>query len=76
MALSKDDKQTLKAAIQIVERETGSDGSNLILRGFGTFKRIAVAARTARNPQTGAPVEVPARSVLRFTASKSQAHIL
>ncbi|HXX38419.1 MAG TPA: HU family DNA-binding protein [bacterium] len=38
--------------------------------GFGVFRVSHRKARTARNPQTGAPVNVPARTVPRFTASK------
>jgi len=40
------------------------------LVGFGTFKAVARKARTARNPQTGEPVEVPARMVPVWKASK------
>jgi len=76
MSLSNDEKKTLKEAIAIIERETASDGENLIIRGFGTFKRKQVAAKTARNPQTGGTVQVPARSVLRFSASKATQRVL
>jgi len=38
--------------------------------GFGAFRVSHRKARTARNPQTGAPVKVPARTVPRFSASK------
>ncbi|HXX38873.1 MAG TPA: HU family DNA-binding protein [bacterium] len=38
--------------------------------GFGTFRVSHRKARMARNPQTGAPVKVPARTVPRFTPSK------
>lgn len=72
MALSDTDRQTVKAALSIIERETGTDGTSLVLKGFGTFKRKHVNAKTARNPKTGGTVQVPARSVLRFSASKAQ----
>jgi len=42
----------------------------LRLPGFGIFRVSHRKARTARNPQTGAPVKVPARTVARFTPSK------
>jgi len=71
MALTNDEKATMKAAIEIIERETDNDGDKLVLRGFGAFRRVAVAAKTARNPVTGDPVDVPARSVIRFSGSKS-----
>ena len=39
--------------------------------GFGTFKTANRKARTARNPQTGAPIKIPKRRVPRFTAGKA-----
>ena len=42
----------------------------VIIRGFGTFKTVARAARTARNPRTGEEVLVPAKTVLSFKAAK------
>lgn len=71
MALTNDEKQTIKNAIEIINRETDNNGDTLTLRGFGTFKRKVAAEKQARNPQTGDPITVPARSVLRFSASKA-----
>lgn len=48
-------------------------GQKLILRGFGTFEVKHKPAGTARNPRTGVPVEVAARSVLTFKAAKPSA---
>ena len=39
--------------------------------GFGTFKVSNRKARTARNPQTGAAINIPKRRVPRFTAGKA-----
>jgi DNA-binding protein HU-beta len=39
--------------------------------GFGTFKTSNRKARKARNPQTGAPINIPKRRVPRFTAGKA-----
>ncbi len=36
------------------------EGDKVTLTGFGSFEARERAARTARNPQTGEPVEVPA----------------
>ena len=69
MALSTEERGLIKEALDIVQRETDKDGDRLVLRGFGTFKRKQVAARTARNPQTGDEIQIPERSVLRFKAS-------
>ena len=40
------------------------------LVGFGTFQKIRREARTGRNPQTGEAMEIPATTVVRFTAGK------
>jgi DNA-binding protein HU-beta len=34
--------------------------------GLGTFETSERAARTARNPKTGEPVQVPAKTVVKF----------
>ena len=39
-------------------------------RGFGSFSLKHRAARTGRNPRTGATVEVPAKFVPHFRAGK------
>jgi len=46
-------------------------GDAITFVGFGTFKTSQRKARTARNPQTGAPIQIPKRRVVRFTAGKS-----
>ena len=38
--------------------------------GFGTFEVKKRAARTGRNPQTGAELQIPARKVPVFKAGK------
>ena len=43
---------------------------NIEVRGFGTFKIRQRKTRMARNPRTGAPVEVSARPVPVFKPSK------
>ena len=40
------------------------------LVGFGTFTVGRRKSRTGRNPQTGAPIAIPARRVVRFTTGK------
>ena len=50
-----------------------AEGRKVIISGFGTFEMKTRAARTARNPSTGLPVEVPAKTSLTFKASKPKA---
>ena len=45
-------------------------GERTSLVGFGTFTIAKRRARTGRNPQTGTPIHIPARRVVRFTAGK------
>ena len=45
-------------------------GGKVTLVGFGTFASANRAARTGRNPQTGATISIPARRVPTFKAGK------
>ncbi len=51
-------------------RQALAEGNHIEIRGFGTFKVRSRRARTARNPRTGDPVRVEARSVPVFKPSK------
>ena len=39
--------------------------------GFGSFSIVKRAAREGRNPQSGAKIQIPARNVVKFNASKA-----
>jgi DNA-binding protein HU-beta len=39
--------------------------------GFGTFSASNRAARMGRNPQTGAPIQIAAKRVAKFSAGKA-----
>ncbi len=43
-------------------------GETVTLVGFGTFKSAKRAARTGKNPQTGATIKIAATTVPKFTA--------
>lgn len=45
-------------------------GGKVSLVGFGTFSASKRAARTGRNPQTGATIKIPAKTVVKFKAGK------
>jgi nucleoid DNA-binding protein len=45
-------------------------GDVVQLTGFGTFKRKSRAARAGRNPQTGKPIQIPAKLVPAFSPGK------
>ena len=48
--------------------KTVSKGDTVTLVGFGTFKSAKRAARTGKNPQTGAAIKIAATTVPKFTA--------
>jgi len=47
------------------------EGDSVALVGFGTFSVRERAARTGRNPQTGATIEIAAAKVPAFKAGKA-----
>jgi DNA-binding protein HU-beta len=49
----------------IVRESLVNDGA-FYWPGIGTLKVTALSARRSRNPQTGEPVEVPAKKTVRF----------
>ncbi|MDQ6992538.1 MAG: HU family DNA-binding protein [Mariprofundus sp.] len=50
---------------------TLASGDSVSLVGFGTFSVAERAARTARNPRTGEPIEVGASKAPKFKAGKA-----
>ncbi len=56
-----------------IEAITGAlvKGDRVPLVGFGTFATSKRAARTGRNPQTGAEVKIPARTAVTFKAGSA-----
>ncbi len=46
--------------------EALGQGDKVVLVGFGTFFTSERKARTGRNPQTGKPIEIPAKKVAKF----------
>ena len=68
--LKKQAEQAVDAIIRTMKAELSHDRPVLI-RGFGAFTPVKKAARNGRNPKTGEPAEVKARTVVRFKASKA-----
>jgi len=65
----KDAEAAIKAMVGAIDTMT-ENGDTVIIKGFGSFKVKTRAARTARNPKTGEPLQVPAKDVLTFKAAK------
>lgn len=62
-----------RALDAVVDSVTGAlqNGDSVALVGFGTFSVKDRAARTGRNPQTGAEIQIPAARVPGFKAGKA-----
>lgn len=56
---------TLDAVLEAIG-DNVAKGEKISLAGFGIFERVDRDARTARNPATGASVEVAATRVIKF----------
>ena len=75
--VARDTRMTKVKASRVIDSLLGhvmkslKKGERASLVGFGTFTVTRRRARTGRNPQTGAPIQIPARRVVRFTAGKS-----
>lgn len=52
-------------------RDALKKGEKVVITGFGTFSVRNRAARKGRNPQTGAPIQIPAKKTPGFTAGKA-----
>jgi DNA-binding protein HU-beta len=48
-----------------------TDGGAVQLVGFGSFSTGQRAARTGRNPSTGAEIRIAAARTVKFTAGKA-----
>jgi DNA-binding protein HU-beta len=66
----KDATNAVNAFIEAVV-DTVKGGGAVTLTNFGTFVGVARAATVKRNPKTGAPVNVPAKTVPRFRPGKA-----
>jgi DNA-binding protein HU-beta len=60
----------LEAVLVAVAKGIKKDGSVQLI-GFGTFKVVKRAARTGRNPKTGAAMKIKASKSVRFVASSA-----
>jgi DNA-binding protein HU-beta len=67
---SQKDVGTILATLLETIEKSVSKGKKVTLVGFGTFESRKRAARAGRNPQTGATIKIPAKSVPAFTAGK------
>jgi DNA-binding protein HU-beta len=60
-----DTKKALDAFIEATG-EALKSGDRIALVGFGSFSITKRSARTGRNPQTGAEITIPEKSIIKF----------
>jgi DNA-binding protein HU-beta len=65
-----DSEKAIKAFIDAVT-EALKAGEKVALVGFGTFSVGERAARTGKNPQTGAKIKIPASKSPKFKVGKA-----
>ena len=46
-------------------------GDSVAISGFGSFKPVKRAARKGRNPRSGAEIQIPESTAVKFTPSKT-----
>ena len=65
-----DKKSATEAVNAVLEtiQSAVANGEKVAITGFGVFEKSERPARTARNPATGATIEVPKSSVPKFRA--------
>ena len=66
----KDAKLFLESLTALIE-DTIRQGGEVPLKGLGKFRVQHRKARVGRNPITGAEIQIPAKTVVKFTLAKS-----
>jgi DNA-binding protein HU-beta len=67
---NKQAKAFLEGFTRIVESEMKKEGE-VPLAGLGKFKVMKRKARVGRNPATGEAIQIPAKTVVKFTVAKA-----
>ena len=69
--LSKTQVTEVLSAFTATITDVLKDGDQVILPGLCTFSTTTRSARTGRNPQTGATIQIPAARVPKIKAGKN-----
>jgi DNA-binding protein HU-beta len=70
---TKADVTAILASLASVVSKTLKAGDDLTLGGIGKLAAAKRDAREARNPSTGATIQVPAKTVVKFKVAKDLA---
>ena len=66
----KDVKNFMEKIVELAYKEVKHAGE-FVLPGFGKLVKINRQARQGRNPATGATIQIPAKTVLKFRVAKA-----
>ncbi len=69
--VTKADASRVLDTFMITVTDALKSGDQVVLPGFGSFSTGNRSARTGRNPQTGATIQIKASRVAKFKAGKS-----
>ncbi|THF60933.1 HU family DNA-binding protein [Pseudothauera rhizosphaerae] len=64
-------RRVLEVQADAIVEHLATGGRDATLPGLGKLKLSARITRTGRNPQTGEPVQIPARVVVKFAPAKA-----
>lgn len=63
-------EKVLRALFGVLAQRA-KEGHKISWPGFGSFQASERAARKGRNPKSGAEIDIPASTVMKFTAAKA-----
>jgi DNA-binding protein HU-beta len=62
--------KALQATLEGITKSL-KEKESVTLIGFGTFSTVEREARKGRNPQRGKPIDIPAKTVVKFKVGKT-----
>lgn len=71
----KDLEVVINAFIEVIKKDVLTEGHELRLRDFGTFRQKKTAPRTGRNPKTGESIQIGSSTSVTFSASSTSLRI-
>lgn len=63
-------KDTIEALVALAYKRAGDD-KGFTIPGLGKLAKKERAARSGRNPATGETIQIPAKTVLKFSIAKA-----
>ena len=69
--LSKKDTNNFLNELTVLAYREVKKGGEFVVPGFGKMVKVNRKARQGRNPATGATIQIPAKTVVKFRLSKA-----